>query len=299
MPNKQTTFDEKETQFAIKDTAAITKIVLTEYLKNAPTKYQIVLQREGKIWRLNEKYIANQAKVNTLLETMYLVQVKEMVGEKAQKNIIRYIADNHIRVEVFLENGKRHIYFVGGNTPSGSGTMMMLDGAQSPYITEVAGFQGYLTPRYLPRLNEWRENLLFFAPPSFITEIKVTNSTSPDSTFRLIKINGKWQGEKGERCDTIALEYYLQEFKHKVFGSAFISEQYPGKRDSLLKTLPKYTIQITLANQKPVELKLYLKEEDPSHYFGIVNHHADLVLVQKRTINKFLVSRKKLFLPTA
>jgi hypothetical protein len=298
MPSSQTTFNEKETEFAIKDTASITQIVLTEYVKNKPTRHKIELQREGGIWRLNGNYIANAAKVNTLLETMYWLQVREMVGEKAQKNIIKYIADSHIRVEVYFGEGEKKIYFVGGNTPSGSGTMMMLDGASRPYITEVAGFQGYLTPRYLPRLNEWRENLLFYAPPSFISEIRISSRT-PDSTFVLKKIEGKWQGENGERCDSMALEYYLENYKRKVYAASFATDEFPGKRDSLLKTKPAYAIRITLANQSQIAALLYEKDQDINQFWGVVNHNQDLLLVQKQVIRKFIIPRSKLFLPAS
>jgi hypothetical protein len=298
MPNSQTTFNEKETQFAIKDTAGITQIILTEYLKNAPTRHKIELKREGGIWRLNETYIANPAKVNVLLETMYLLQVREMVGEKAQKNILKYIADNHIRVEVSFREGEKKIYFVGGNTPSGSGTMMILDGADKPYITEVAGFQGYLTPRYLPRLNEWRENLLFYAHPSFISEISITSRT-PDSTFTLKKVEGRWVGENGERCDSIALGYYLRHYTHKAYAASFATDDFPGKRDSLLKTKPAHTIRITLTNQNEVVVQLYEKEQDVNQFWGVVNHNKDLLLVQKQVIHKFIIPRKQLFLPAS
>ncbi|MGZ4061153.1 MAG: hypothetical protein ACXVPU_19130, partial [Bacteroidia bacterium] len=86
--NRKSTLNAEMRNFAVADTASITKIFLAD--KEGRT---ITLERhpEGN-WTVNQKYAVRMDALQTLLETIKRVDVKEPVGKKAQDNVIKRLA---------------------------------------------------------------------------------------------------------------------------------------------------------------------------------------------------------------
>lgn len=281
-----TTLNETESAFAVKDTAGIRKIILTEYLRDAPGD-QVILTREAGGWTVNKKYRALDLRVKQLLQTLYLVQVREPVNERARKNVFRSLKETHIRCEVELANGEEKLYFVGRSTTDGKGTMALLDRADDPYIIEIAGFEGYLTPRYSCRLDEWREKTLFDVRAENLKAVSV-RYPGADSSFALQKEGDGWRLATGEPVDTANLNIYLKQFG-KIQAQAFANERYPNGLDSLNKIPPPIVLTVQSDAGKSVELKLYPRTVD--NYFGVMTGSFELAIVQRYVIDKFLIKR--------
>src|SRR5438045_4136329 len=76
----ESTLPKSLTDFAVTDTASITKMHLTDKLQN-----DILLEKKGPgYWTVNGKYKAKQVAINNLLETIKEVQVKNPVPLQAR-----------------------------------------------------------------------------------------------------------------------------------------------------------------------------------------------------------------------
>ena len=82
--SKKGTIKETLRDFAVEDTAAITKIFLAD-----KSNKSITLERQPSgTWLVNGKFIARRDAIQTLLYTIKKVDVKELVGKKAQDAIV-------------------------------------------------------------------------------------------------------------------------------------------------------------------------------------------------------------------
>ena len=146
---KKSTISDKLNDFAVEDTASIDKIFIAE--KNGK---KALLERTEKGWTVNGKYLARMDGINLLLYTFKRTQLKYPPGEKAKETIIRAIATEGKKVEIY-QNGKRtKIWYVGASNPDQMGTFMLLSDPdtdekyEEPAITYISGFEGFLNTRF-------------------------------------------------------------------------------------------------------------------------------------------------------
>ncbi|MEM9024650.1 MAG: hypothetical protein AAGB22_12970, partial [Bacteroidota bacterium] len=102
--NSGGTLREELTDFAIEDTASITRIYLVD-----DGGRSVLLDRKGpNAWRVNDTWSARQDAVNTLLATIHQLRVKAPVPKGAFDRVVKNIASDHVKVEVYQ----------GGDAPS-------------------------------------------------------------------------------------------------------------------------------------------------------------------------------------
>ena len=81
-------------------------------------------------------------------------------------------------------------YTVGGSTSNHLGTYMLMDNAENPYIVHIAGFNGFLSPRYGIQgyeldINNWRDNTVFKIETEIINEISLIDLEENNNSFTL------------------------------------------------------------------------------------------------------------------
>lgn len=293
----QTTLDESGSDFAVADTSQITSIRLTDFRNNKPSGEEIRLERrDDGTWALNEQYTALPKKVDNLLKTIKLIRVKEAVSEEARTVIFRILKSRHIRVEIETRNGDDKVYFVGSPDHTQKGTYMLMDGAEDPYVTYIPGFNGYLTPRFLPFEDEWREKVVFEAGPALLSRISL-QSGNPDSTWHLEKTQTGWRLDGTAPVDTAILYRYLQRLKGKVYAQEFAAQAVPHARDSLQQIPPDLTYFLGQQADTVAYLEIWRRPEDPGTYFVQPSGGRPLYIVQHYNLNPFLQPRRLWELP--
>lgn len=186
MFREQSIFSAKDAGFTIRDTGAIGKIFLA-----ANNNSTVTLERTPKGWMVNGKYKVRQGSFEMLMQALQYQEPRTPVSEKMHNNVVESLMGGHIKVEVYNTKGeKMRTFYVGGETGSGSGTYMLMEGASRPYVVQIPGFTGYLTPRYMPELKDWRDRSVFNIAPENITEISVHYPKEPLNNFVLTN-NGK------------------------------------------------------------------------------------------------------------
>src|SRR5689334_3675906 len=94
--NQSGTVREELRDFAVKDTASITKIFLADRAGKT-----IELEREGTRWRLNKKYYARRDAIKVLLETLKSISVRSMIPKAAYNTVIKQLSSGAVKCEVY------------------------------------------------------------------------------------------------------------------------------------------------------------------------------------------------------
>ena len=304
--NKKGTMEESLTDFAVSDTASITKIFLAD--KN---NRSITLQKNSNsTWTVNGKYKARPDGVKTLLGTIKNLAVKTRVAKSAYNNVIKGLAAGGVKCEIYQHDEKKpmKVYYVGGSTADVLGTFMLLENSSLPCVIEIPGFQGYLTTRYSTLEENWRDRCVFDYVPEEIKKIEVNYYRDPSLSFSIEKMNHHYMVSSTDpvhaikNIDTLAVFSYLAFFKYLCFEN-WVEEFSEQQRDSLKMTLPLNTITVT--NQAGVKSSMTTyprpikrsslaqadSEGNPLKYdmdklFAFINEGNDFVLIQYYVFGK-------------
>lgn len=248
MQNKSSTFKTELREFAVKDTAAITKIFLADRNGNS-----IVLNRgaDGN-WLVNDTIQPKKDVLKSLLDAIYKIDVKENVAKSAYNNTIKSLSSTGIKCEIYLHNESKpyKIYYVGESTPDILGTYMMLENSTVPFIMEIPGFNGYLTPRYTVELADWKDPVIFSYSPEEIQQIEITYSAFPERNLSLRRegktfaVSGTSSTNSISVVDTIGVDNYLSLFKALYYESRE-GQLTALQHDSLRQTQALCSVSVT------------------------------------------------------
>ena len=135
----ETTLDAGETDFAVQDTAAVRQIKLTARQQDRDL-FAARLTRQDGYWTVNDSARAKPSAVNQLMAVLHRMRVSEPVHENARDNVFKYIKEDHIKVEIEINEGEDKTFYVGGEAPVG------------PRHDGLHGRRGQPVPDRTPRL---------------------------------------------------------------------------------------------------------------------------------------------------
>lgn len=182
--NKKIKLD-NEKKFSISEIEKIDKIFLSDRKGN-----NITLKKDNNIWMVNNKYIVRDDAISTLLSTIQKISIQRPIPETGYNNVIKQLATTGVKVEIYYNN-KIKTYTVGGSTSNHLGTYMLMDKSENPYIVHIAGFNGFLSPRYGIQgyeldINNWRDNTVFKIEIETIKKISVIDLQEKNKSFNII-----------------------------------------------------------------------------------------------------------------
>lgn len=177
----KTTLQADVKDFAIEDTAAIDKIFIAN-----KSGQQILLTRQPTgNWLLNDSLIANETNVQVMLKTLKRIRIKQPVGLAAIENVKKQLATLGIKVEVYQGNKIAKVFYVGGPTNDTRGTYMILASSETPVIAHLPGWEGYLTERFKPVIEDWRSQHLMKFEPNELVRITLNYPDTPQYSFTI------------------------------------------------------------------------------------------------------------------
>ncbi len=294
----------KETlrDFAVPDTASITKIFLADKNGNS-----ITLERKpSESWIVNGKYSVRPDAIKTLLNTIKKIDVKEPIGKNAQDNVTKRLAAKAVKCEIYQNNKLTKAYYVGTETPDQTGTYMILIDLETmkpsakAFVTYIPGFEGYLTTRYFVEERGWRDRTVFRYVPSDIKSVIVEAPSSPENNYELSVIgNNNYQIKKLSdnrllaNLDTLAVKQYLSYFQQLNFES-FEIDLRQAQIDSVIKSQPINCLTVTDNKGKTNKVMFYARYNqkqiagedgkllpvDPERLNALLDNGKDFVMVQ-------------------
>jgi hypothetical protein len=314
-----TTFRKTNSDFAIDDTSNVTKIFMAD--KNNNT-LKLTRTGPGK-WMVDDTYPGQRATINMLLGTMLNLQVKEPVAITARNNIIKQLAVNSVKVEIyqwkyrirlfgkirlFPHETLSKVYYVGGATQSNRGTYMLMEHASEPFVTYLPGLRGFVSPRYMPIQKYWRDYTVFNKSFHDIASVKVEFPSNPELSYvienkhdREINLISLIDNKVLTGWDTIKVMNFLTSFA-KIDFEALVNDMNKHKKDSILSSTPFHIITLTDTNGVSTGIRTYHKAADPverdekgriipydlDRLYALVNNGQDLTLIQFLVFDKVL-----------
>ena len=279
--------------FAVEDTASISKIFLANKQGSAVT-----LEREENRWTVNKQYTARRDFVNNLLTTIKKLEVTSPVSSAKTERVMKDLAVQGIKVEIYQGDKCVKTYYVGGVTEDNNGAYMILENSDQPFIVSRPGFTGYLPVHYLPEVSEWRERIAFNYKIENIAKVYVEYPDKNESfiaerlgenKYNLKNIDGS---NMGVPFDTLRVKEFVSRIKFVGFETYILDSLQTFKRDSLQKTemLASFTIEDKtgaknnlVTYRRPNTTGLFdpegnLFEYDVDNLYGIINGNEVVIL---------------------
>lgn len=290
--------------FAVEDTASITKIFLADMNNNT-----VLLERKDNYWSLNEKYIARKDLINILLETIKNIEITAPVAETKYTNIIKDISSLGTKVEIYQNDKLSKVYYVGKDDSHSMNTYMILDKSEKPFAVNIPGFSGFLSVRYLPIVEEWREKIIFDYQKNNIQKINIYYPENPEANFTLnynnidnFEILDANLKKVNFEIDTLWVKELIDRIKFVGFEAFLDYDIQKQKLDSLSKEPIINKFEITNTEGEKTTLKTYKRknignlvdndgivfEWDVDNLYGVVskNNQEEVILLQYYTFDE-------------
>lgn len=317
--NYNSTLQPKDADFAVLDTANVTKIFIADLDTN-----EVLLERANGGWIINGQHTANQHKVDVMLNTMLKLRVRGPVSKASHDNVIKRMAGISVKVEVyeivpkinlfdriklFPTEKRTKVYYVGDVPKDNIGTFMLKEGADQAYITYITGFKGFVMSRYSPLEDDWRDHTIFKKRLNEIQSVTVEFNEEPYQSYHIEKLD-RHQFKLTRLADqyvypeydTLRLLNFLTSFSDIRF-EALLNHNMPSqKRDSIISSpfLHRITLvdihgdstSVTSFTKKKFADHLDVEEKlvpvDLDRMYALVNDDRDFVLLQYFVFDKVL-----------
>ncbi len=298
-------FSSGEAAFNIADTAKVGKIFLADKKSNT-----ILVERKNGTWILDGKYVADDGAVGSVLETFNRQSAAYPVANGAYDNVIRSMAGNSVKVEVYdLEGKKMRTFYVGGQVANGPGSYMLMEGSEQPYVVQIPGFDGYLGSRYNTNMAVWRDRLVFDVPQSQLKQVKIDYPAEPLNSFTF-----KQEGEgkfavdadpvlmKDKTLNQRKVNIYSKYFE-KIYCEGYINGT--AGLDTLTRPDAKRCgIEITTKDGKTQKVDVYWMpinrrsknmltpapgvpvQYDADRFYAVAHDYKDTIVIQRPTFEK-------------
>lgn len=311
----KTTFSDTEKAFAVEDTATITKIFMANRIDQ-----QVTLQRlQPGTWQVNKEFMVSKPVIGMFLNTLKNIAVKEPVPTAAQNNILKLMAPNAVKVEIyqtvprftlfgkkFLQHeAKTKVFYVGDATRDNMGTYMLMEGSDLPFITYLPGLRGFISTRFSPRYEDWRDHSIFSQRMSEIAAITLEFPETPEQSYKVInnpqgpELIQLASNQRLMAFDTLKMVSFLNSFSNIKY-EAFLNYLPKAKIDSVIQSVPFHIITVTDQAGKSTTIKTFHmrmggesvdENGDPMPFdrdrmYALVNEGKDFVLVQFFTFDK-------------
>lgn len=311
MQNQKSTLRSEIGDFAIDDTASITKIYMADMQGND------VLLKEEKpgYWSLNDSLTARKEGVKLLLNTMQRLAVKAPVSKSSYNTVIKRLASTSIKVEIyqivprinlfnaiqlFPHEKLTMVYYVGPSTPDNMGTFMLKEGSDTPFVVYIPGFKGYVSARYTAFVSDWRDHSIFARKPDQIKSIQIEFPQEPEESFRIDKLSDQdlklrqlATGKDFDGFDTTRVIDFINAYRNIRFEASYeeITKKY---RDSITSQPPVNIIELTDTNGNTTKVTTFRRANiaqqedlegnllpyDVNRLYAWLHKEQELVIVQ-------------------
>jgi len=309
--NNKGTLRSEVGNFAIDDTASVTKIYMADMQGN-----QVLLREEQPgNWSLNDTIKARKEGVELLLSTISRLAVKAPVSKATYNTVISRLASSSVKVEIyqivprinlfnlvklFPREKLTKVYYVGTATPDNMGSFMLMEGSDTPFVVYLPGFKGYVSARFTAFTSDWRDHTIFGKKPAQISSIQVEFPQTPKESFRIdkygdydVKLTQLSSGKVFDGFDTTRLIDFINAFRNIRFEESFqqVTQRY---KDSITSQTPVNIIQLTDNNgntQKVITFRranIAMQEDldgnllpyDVNRLYALLDKNKELLLVQ-------------------
>ena len=261
--------------FAVTDTASITKIVISD---KKPAS--VTLQRTTSGWVVGDSLPVRTDAVEVLLQTVGSVTLKNFVKKSAIDQVNNRMDVYGKWVEVYAGDQLVKSYIVGTETPDMLGTYFRMTDSQLPFSVYIQGFNGYLTTRFFTEESLWRERTMYGLQPNQIEAVEM-NVTGPEGFFWIITRKDLELGllepaTEPANWSLVGGEYEPLAFSNpqqllstvqslrtlKYEGAIVPTDNIWQKKDSIFASTPAFTMNIHTVDGDVLETQAFFKKPE-------------------------------------
>ena len=298
-PDSNSAFREELRDFSVNNIQAVDKIFISE--KNGKS---VTLTKEGGSWKVDGKFTARPDAIETLLLTINKVKVKNRVPKEGMQQIIKNIAIQNKKIEIYANGELVKSYFIGGKTMESDGTYMLLQDISTglnstvPFVTGIDGFEGYLTERYIAKPDLWKDARIMYFPEMTIKSIQMEYPAQAAASFKIGIDEGNvllypFKSNTPVNANPSLLKTYLLNFK-EIAAENFITQGNKKKLDSLLQLQPVFILSVQDNEGNTNTIKGYPRktqagetdysgnpiEFDVDRFYGVTMDDKELCILQ-------------------
>lgn len=251
--------------FAIEDTSAVTKIIITD-----PFQKSFQIQKEGGVWRGKNGGCITQAYVHNILNVAKNIEFKGYLPKNSHENFTIKMSASHTKVEFFSNNKWHKTWYIGPSAPDHYGQIMLLDSKEEgkstePVMMKIKGVNGIIEPNFFADSRKWICTNIFSVPMEDIVKVEIKNNYDSTRSFAVERKNYGFEvsslGEKLPFVDTANVYRYLHNYKKIHFDLAnYILND--TECDSLKNSRPFAEILLDEKGGKKTHLKLFRIKAD-------------------------------------
>lgn len=247
--------------FAIEDTANISRIFIGDI-----NGKHVTLNKDGKIWRINNNYEARPDAIGLILKTVHDIKIQSPISKNKIETVIKRMASNSVKVEFYDKtDALLKTWYIGDPTPSRVGTYMLLEkeGKKSSkaYVTHLLTEKGSLKSRFFRDSLLWRDRIMLKVNPQKIKSIEVVHSVDTNVSFKITNDNNVFSAIDLENNQTrsIPAEIAIPFFKkYKSIYYEYLDNRTPeSMMDSIKNSTPRHLITIHMDNGEQFKLSTY------------------------------------------
>lgn len=316
--SKPGTFVRGENDFAVEDTASVTRIFMADK-KNRSVLLERISSDE---WLLNKEYKARKSGSDMLLFTLHHLVAKAPVPKSGRENAVKLLATQSTKVEVyqmvyrinlfgriklFPHEKRTKTFYVGNATQDNQGTLMLMEGADDPFVVHLLDFRGFVAPRFSTQEEDWRDHTIFRNKIQNIRSVIVEFVEEPEKSVEIVNTGMdfavvKWSAKDTMYgYDTLNLYNFLTAFADLRY-EALLNNIDPHRKDSIIQSSPFHRITLTDMDNNKTVMKTYHKPNDVQRFdlegnlytydldrlYALINDDRDFVMIQFFVFDKVL-----------
>lgn len=286
--NRKSTLEKLDLNFSVTDTASIDRILI----EPVGQKHADIRRNKDGGWMINGKYKVAPVLMDVLLTTIRNVEMLRPLSEAEAATARQSFQKRGRKILIYVNGSLYKTYLLGDDAPGNKGTYLQLEGGD-PYVAYLRGFNGFLSPRYDVRENDWRDHLLIACSPEEIQSVKLTYKRFPQENVELQVSGNKILMPGTNRFDTAAAARLLSSFRQVYFELVF-DRLLQKDKDSLLKAGFEYSIELKGKNPDCTStLQLYLTP-DAGRSLAFIPEKNEWLTIQNQNLMPILQRRSSL-----
>lgn len=285
--NTTASLDPYETNFAVRDTASVTKIFIAPKSGANP----ITVERKADGWWVNGKYPVSPSRLNLIMGCIRSIDVKRPLTQAERNGVVQSLAADHIKVEIHTQGQILKTWYIGTDADDHRGSYCLLEGAENPYVCHVKDFTGVLGVMFGASENDWRTRRVLTTTPQTLKRLKIDYYNSPAEGFELIGDQGWFKVTGLAQPDSANLATLLDSWNQGFFVSEFVNFP-PAVVDSIYQTPRFASIQVEDSREgQSGVLHLYLSNPEDPRFFGILEKDKSAALIQREAAKRLLLNK--------
>jgi len=272
------TMEGDPTRFALLDTASVVEIAAHESLFE---------KRGARSWRLDKQYDAQPNMVRSMLAVLSRIEVKRPAPESITPTLATQYSQSPVRINITLEDGtQRDFTLLEG---SGNISYASSDG-ETFYEVYIPGYDVDLYSFFEVDQRVWRDRRVLLTDWRNLKNLEVQYTGDAKNSFSIRFDSVFFRIEGVQKLDSAKVFAYIQQFQD--FNVMRFAPEEAAFKNTLQASDPFLTINLeNMVSATDNTLRLYPSQSDT--IYAISARTDELVLVDRRMLNRFLVARSE------